>query len=210
MSRPRSGEALVGPNAVTQLAPVLERRLGAEAAAALFAQAGLAHHWVAPPQAMVPEAEAAALHRVLWSALPSLEAQAAAFEAGWATGGYLLTHRIPKFVQGLLRLSSPRLAAFLLLRAIAAHAWTFVGSGRLSARAGAICLIEIAANPLAAARCAWHRGVFLRLFRALVSARSSVVETACCAAGAPACRFEISLGGSGRGCATCEPVLTLP
>ncbi|MEM1431648.1 MAG: V4R domain-containing protein, partial [Pseudomonadota bacterium] len=41
--------------------------------------------------------------------------------------------------------------------------------------------------------CHWHAAVFERLFRVLVSPESSVTEVACCAMGAPACRFEIRL-----------------
>jgi divinyl protochlorophyllide a 8-vinyl-reductase len=37
--------------------------------------------------------------------------------------------------------------------------------------------------------------VFERLFRALVTDRARVRETACCACGAEACRFEIGTGG---------------
>ena len=67
------------------------------------------------------------------------------------------------------------LASRQLLSAIARHAWTFAGSGRY------------AAGPV----CHWHAGVFETLFRTLVHPRSRARETACCAAGAPACRFEI-------------------
>jgi len=200
---------MVGPNAVSQLAPVLERRIGRTRAAALFAEAGLQRHWAAPPQAMIAEAEAAALHRALWSRLASGEAEASAFEAGWATGGYLLAHRIPRPAQWILRHLPSRVAARLLLHAIARHAWTFAGSGDFAFSAGKVCRLEIAHNPLAAGPCAWHRGVFLRLFRTLVSARSEVRESACCSAGAAACRFEIALRGLESGCVRPGPVLTL-
>jgi divinyl protochlorophyllide a 8-vinyl-reductase len=61
-------------------------------------------------------------------------------------------------------------------------------------------VVEIAGNPLAgpppaAARCVWHEAVFTRLFRSLVSDRARARETACCAAGDPACRFEIDWSG---------------
>jgi len=40
--------------------------------------------------------------------------------------------------------------------------------------------------------CHWHAACFERLFARLVHRQSQVIETACCATGAPACRFEIS------------------
>ena len=193
MSPKAAGEALVGPNAVTQLAGVLERRRGAAEARALFAQAGLEGLYAEPPEAMLPERQAAALHQALWARLPAPEARALAFEAGWETGGYLLAHRIPKRAQGLLRVLPRPLALRLLLAAIARHAWTFAGSGRFLAKAGRETVIEIAANPLAAGRCTWHGAVFERLFRALVSPQAVVEEQACCAQGAPACRFLLTL-----------------
>jgi divinyl protochlorophyllide a 8-vinyl-reductase len=184
-------EPRVGPNAITQLAGVLSAFGGQPALQLVFNAAGLAHYVAAGPEAMIPQREAIAAHRALYAALPHV-AEALAYEAGLRTGDYLLAHRIPKLAQALLKLLPRAAAAAVLLKAIAAHAWTFAGSGRFSARrlTGG-CVIEIAANPLATNPCAWHRGVFTRLFRALISPQARVTETACCGDGAPACVFEV-------------------
>jgi divinyl protochlorophyllide a 8-vinyl-reductase len=185
-------EALIGPNAVTQLGAALAAARGMPALTRVFGAAGLAHYVDEAPQAMIPEREAVRVHRALRAVLGG-EAEPIAFDAGLRTGDYLLAHRIPKPAQVLLKALPRRLAAFLFLRAIAAHAWTFSGSGRFSARMSAAgCVLEIAANPLAGNPCAWHRGVFTRLFRALIAPQAQVDEIACTGAGAPACVFAVS------------------
>jgi divinyl protochlorophyllide a 8-vinyl-reductase len=181
----------VGPNAVTQLAAVLRAFGGEPALARVFTAAGLGHYLEAAPDAMIPQREAIAAHKALYAELPDV-AEALAYEAGLRTGDYLLAHRIPKPAQMMLRLAPRQFAASLLLKAIAAHAWTFTGSGRFTARRmRGGCTIEIAANPLATNPCAWHRGVFTRLFGALICAHATVTEIACCGDGAPACVFEV-------------------
>lgn len=189
---PAGAEPRVGPNAVTQLAAVLEDAWGRETADAVFADADLIAYRTTPPDRMVPQTHAAALHRALYDALPQGEAEALAFEAGVRTADYLLIHRIPKPAQALLRVLPARLAAGMLLRLMAAHAWTFAGSGEVRVQGGRVCRIEIRANPLATAPCEWHRGVFQRLFSELVRTPSTVRETACTGAGAPACVFEVT------------------
>jgi divinyl protochlorophyllide a 8-vinyl-reductase len=89
------------------------------------------------------------------------------------------------------------LAERALLAAVGRHAWTFAGSGRFASRPGTPTVVEIADNPLCrgvsaeAPACDHHAATFERLWRALASPRARVVETACCACGAPACRFEL-------------------
>lgn len=187
-------EPRIGPNAVIQLAAVLEDAWGRETADAVFADANLIAYRTTPPAQMVPQSHAAALHRALYEALPQDEAEALAFEAGVRTADYLLAHRIPKPAQTLLRLLPPRAAAAMLLRLMAAHAWTFAGSGAVRISTGRICRLEIVANPLATAPCEWHRGVFQRLFDDLVRGPVTIRETACSGAGAPACVFEVTFG----------------
>ncbi|MCU0698551.1 MAG: bacteriochlorophyll 4-vinyl reductase [Myxococcaceae bacterium] len=110
------------------------------------------------------------------------------------TANYLLANRIPKLAQWVLKALPRRQAADVLLGAITRNAWTFSGSGRFSGtREGATVHLAIEANPLATGPCAWHRGVFTRLFTELVSKDARVVETACVADGDAACRFEVSL-----------------
>ncbi len=187
--------ALVGPNAVLQLADVLRERTPASTMRAVFAAAGLARYLERPPQSMIDEAEAAALHHALLRALPHA-GPALCAEAGTRTADYLLANRIPAFAQTLLRLLPPGLAARLLVRAIARHAWTFAGSGAFSAQfpGGPRMVLEIAHNPLALPGCPWHCAVFTRLFTHLVSRRVGVTHGDCCADGAEACCFEIRWG----------------
>lgn len=188
---PAATEPRIGPNAVTQLAAALENGCGRATADAVFAEANLIAYRTTPPAQMVPQAHAVALHRALYHALPRGEAEALAFEAGVRTADYLLAHRIPKPAQALMRVLPTRLAAGMLLRLMAAHAWTFAGSGEVRVHGGRVCRIEIRANPLATAPCEWHRGVFQRLFSELVRAPSTVRETACTGTGTPACVFEV-------------------
>jgi divinyl protochlorophyllide a 8-vinyl-reductase len=192
---PASG-ARIGPNAITRVAEALGGAAPAHAAA-VFATAGLAHYLRAPPEAMVDEREVVRLHRALRGVLGERAARRVARRAGALTGDYLLAHRIPAVARGVLRALPAALAAPLLLAAIGRHAWTFAGSGRFTATAGRPATLAIAGNPLcrgAAADeplCDYYAATFERLFRALVRSDARVVETACEACGADACRFEV-------------------
>ena len=150
----------------------------------------------APPSdaGMMYEGPAARLHqtvrKTLGPAAPWLLAK-----AGTATGDYILAHRIPRAAQSVLRLLPPALSAPLLRAAIARHAWTFAGSGDFTAGPGLV--FSIARNPMVAGEsspvplCHWHAAVFERLYRTLVDDRLRARETASCACGDPACRFEL-------------------
>lgn len=184
--------ARIGPNAILQHLPELDAAIGPALRSALLHRAG-----VEPPPAgagMWPETEVAHLHRAVWLYLPD---RAAAIQqaAGQGVADYILAHRIPRPAQALIRALPAPLGARLLATAIARNAWTFAGSGRFRIIAHRPLTVEIAANPLAEgpARCSchWHAGVFARLFGALVWPGAQATETACCAAGAPACRFVI-------------------
>lgn len=188
-----AGAARVGPNAIIQMAAAIRAALGEAAARRAFAAAGLAPWLDTPPQQMVDEGAAAALHRAVAQGFAPETARSLAGEAGRLTAEYLLAHRIPRVAQWLLRRLPAPLAARLLLQAIARNAWTFAGSGRFSARPGRPCVIEIAQNPLSTPGDPWHRAVIEHLFRALVSPRARARVTACCADGARACRIEIDL-----------------
>lgn len=186
--------ARVGPNAILQTVAALEARGGRALAERVLAHAGCAGYLEATPGAMIPEHEAASVLRALPACLPPDDARAVARDAGARTGGYILRHRIPGPAQLLLRALPARLAAPILLRAMAAHAWTFAGSGRVEIAPGRPARISIHANPLAVPGCDWHCAVFEALFRRLVSARTAVREARCCARGAAACVFVIETG----------------
>jgi divinyl protochlorophyllide a 8-vinyl-reductase len=182
--------AVIGPNAVLQHAAVIRRHGGEPRLAALMAAAGLTR--LPRGDAMIPEGEAAALHRALRAAPDAEDLER---EAGTANADYILAHRIPQAAQRLLKAFPAALAAPLLARAIERNAWTFAGSGHFT-RHGAWTFTlrdnplvrgETAAMPL----CVWHAAVFERLYRVLVAPDCRCRETACAAMGAPECRFEI-------------------
>jgi divinyl protochlorophyllide a 8-vinyl-reductase len=184
----------IGPNAILQLIDVLERRGEAELLSAVLAEARV----MRPPReaGMLPEADCAVVHQALRRA--SGKAEELLAEAGWATGDYILTHRIPKAAQVVLRLLPGALAAPALTKAIARHSWTFAGTGEFQVESSRPLVVSVARNPLVAGwradrpQCIWHVAVFRRLFGRLVWPSVSVKETACCACGDAACRFEIS------------------
>jgi len=184
----------IGPNAILQLLPVLDDLGGPGLARRILAEGGL----TAPPapEGMIDEKAVAATHRALRRVLPDQAATLAA-EAGRRTADYILAHRIPMPAQRVLKCLPRGLAERLLVQAIARHAWTFAGSGRFRVLRRRPPVFEIAGNPIvlgeraAAPLCHWHAAVFERLFRVLVDPEACCMETACAAAGAPACRFEI-------------------
>jgi divinyl protochlorophyllide a 8-vinyl-reductase len=194
---PANPGARIGPNAILQMLPVLDAATGPETRRALLAEAGVIE--IPDGSSMIPEGPAAALHQALRRRLPH-EAPEIARTAGLGTGDYILAHRIPKPAQSLLKLLPPALAAPVLARAIAKHAWTFAGSGRFEIASTRPLVFEIQDNPVVRGEtspvplCHWHVAVFERLFRQLVSPRMEVTETACCAQGAPACRFALRRG----------------
>ena len=188
----------IGPNAVIRLAEALDAVESKAVTLKLFNSAGFGAHAVTPPDAMVPEAEVTALHLELREALGPRRAASISWIAGLRTADYLLANRIPRPVQRLLRLLPKRLAAFILLKAIGAHAWTFAGSSRFSWSLGRSVTLSFEDCPLcrgdhrASPCCSYYAATFERLFRVLIAADAAVKETECIAAGAKACRFEIA------------------
>jgi divinyl protochlorophyllide a 8-vinyl-reductase len=188
--------ARIGPNAVTRLAEALEAVRGTGGARAVFGRAGLAHRLASPPERMVEEAEVVALHAALRETLPAEDAEAIARDAGRRTADYLLAHRIPRVMRLLLPRIPPRAAAWILLKAIGRHAWTFAGSGRFAVLAGYPLRFSISDSPLARGAapthtaCGYYAATFEGLFRALVHPATRVEEVTCEAMGAPSCLFE--------------------
>ncbi len=190
-----SGGARIGPNAILQLIAPMQSALGRDATERILARAGLFH--LPNGSAMIPESDAARLHRQLRADEPVLAPLVLA-EAGHGTALYIMGHRIPRAARALLRAMPAPLAARALSRAIARHAWTFVGSGRF--RAVTPWLFEIEDNVIVAGErarrcsCDWHAAVFAGLYSTLVARDCHCVETACAARGDPLCRFEVSRG----------------
>jgi divinyl protochlorophyllide a 8-vinyl-reductase len=183
----------IGPNAILQMVPVLTDAIGAEAAGALMARAGL--HALPDGSEMIPETQAAHLHRQVRRDVPA-GAAAIAARAGQGTADYILAHRIPRPAHVILKALPPGPAAWVLSRAIAKHAWTFAGSGAF--RVVTPWVFEIADNPVIRGEraddplCHWHAAVFERLYQVLVSPTATCRETACAACGDPVCRFELT------------------
>lgn len=193
----RQDQGLIGPNAILQMLPVIERLGGRQRRAQMLARAGIFD--LPDGSAMIPETAAARLHRQLRREEPEL-APRLAEDAGRRTADYILAHRIPRPVQWLLRALPPAAAAALLSRAIEAHAWTFVGSGRF--RVVDAWTFEIRNNPLIRGEisdhclCHWHAGVFARLYAVLVAPGCRCREVACGSLGAgDVCRFQITRNG---------------
>lgn len=195
---PAMPDARIGPNAITQLVAVLDQTEGRGLRNAVMSLASVAVP--DPADGMIPEAEAAAVHLALRHVLPD-RAEALFRLAGLATGRYILRHRIPPLAQMLIRALPAALGARVLTAAISRHAWTFAGSGRFVVTGWHPLTFEVAANPLVAHEraghpiCHWHAAVFEQLFTTLVWPDCTVRETACCAMGHPACRFEILAHG---------------
>jgi divinyl protochlorophyllide a 8-vinyl-reductase len=187
----------IGPNAIIRVAEALRRDGGDAQAARVFSLAALEPYLRDPPERMVDEAEVTRLHATLRAALGDDRARAISRDAGHATGDYLLAHRIPRPVQAVLKVMPAALAARILLQAITRHAWTFAGTGVFSATPGRPVRFQIRGNPICRGAvasepvCDYYAATFERLFRVLVHPRATAVETACEAAGADACRFEI-------------------
>lgn len=192
--------ARIGPNAITRLDEAAADILGHAACERLFVEAGLAHHRLSPPEAMVDEADVVALHRSLLNLHPDSAARVSR-EAGVRTARYLLAHRIPRPAQTVLRLLPPGLAARALIAAIGRHAWTFAGSGRFTAetRRGTVVCIEggpfAEAGTAAASLMAFYQAVFATLFGKLVS-RGTRIEDA--RLGPQDCRFRLCWTGPAR------------
>ncbi len=189
--------ARIGPNAILQLAGVLAREAGSDAAHAVFLAAGLRHHLDAPPTSMVPEEDVIALYAALGTAMGPTRAAALARAAGLATAEYLLAHRIPAAAKWTIAVLPARWGCRLLCGAIARHAWTFVGGGAFEWRLGADLELTIRDSPFARGRrtaspvCDFYAGTFEGLFRALIDRRARATETQCAATGAPVCRFTV-------------------
>jgi divinyl protochlorophyllide a 8-vinyl-reductase len=190
--------ARIGPNAITRVAAALQWLHGEGSTNRVFARAGLLAYMTQPPQHMVDEAEVMRLHAALRTCVGEAQASLVSHEAGRRTADYLLTHRIPRPAQVLLKLLPARLAARVLLQAVSRHAWTFAGSGRFAHLSdGSRIVLTLHDNPLCRGvvqdepACAYYAATFERLFQVLVHPRARVVETQCEACGAGHCRFEV-------------------
>ena len=194
---PRPGPAnragLIGPNAILQLVPVLDKSFGEDTRAGLLARAGITT--LPDGSGMIDEGPVAALHQQLRAEMPDRAAELAA-EAGRGTADYILAHRIPRLAQAVLKALPWHLSARLLAQAIGKNAWTFAGSGTFEVLSP-LCF-RISDNPVIRGEesdhtlCHWHAAVFERLYQVLVHRDLTCTEVSCAAMGADACVFCLS------------------
>lgn len=165
----REEGALIGPNAVLQLADVMRERLDTSTYEAIMRDAQIEE--LPSGDAMIPEAWAMSLHR--WLAIHAPETCIEmAREAGKRTADYILAHRIPAFARAVLRVLPARLASGMLMKAIRAHAWTFIGSGTFAPKNAWDFTIDRSQADDALMPSdsifEWYAAVFERLYRCLV------------------------------------------
>lgn len=184
----------IGPNAILQLRDPVARLLGPDALRSILE---LTHVEMPTGRDMIPETDVQRVHLALLRMYPEV-APVIRNQSGTGTGAYIRAHRIPAKAAFALGLMPAFLGERLLTRAIVCHAWTFCGSGSVSARRIRRGVeIAIASNPLVdplsdkRCQCDWHEAVFRDLYASLLRRDYEVRETECCGSGAPACRFNI-------------------
>jgi divinyl protochlorophyllide a 8-vinyl-reductase len=187
--------AQIGPNALIQMVEALRIVWGPEETRSLLVSLGLGHYADVPPQHMMPQEQVAALHTRLHGMVDAGSFKSITADAGRRTADYLLAHRIPRAVQWVLKRLPDAIAARVLCRAIAKHAWTFAGSGVFSyawtpglvfrLRGNALCQQIQADAPV----CDYYAATFERIFRVIVNDNWRVVEAQCEASGADFCEF---------------------
>lgn len=173
-------EALIGPNAIIQVADAIRRECGADQLLRVMDAARLGHFMAEPPQHMVNEFDVVRLHRAVAASLSLDAGLLVMWQAGENTARYLLANRIPRLAQAVLQVLPAGLAARVLMSAISRHAWTFAGSSTFSYSTGAPVRISLEGSPLfATPACrelagAYFEATFETLFRELVSPRTRV------------------------------------
>ncbi|MEL6946905.1 MAG: bacteriochlorophyll 4-vinyl reductase [Pseudomonadota bacterium] len=187
----------IGPNAILQLDAPLSHHIGDRANPNLLEAAGIP---LPTGEEMIPQQHVVRAHAALLDAHPKLAATIAT-EAGVGTAHYIIENRIPPPARTLLRYLPTPLAVAQLTKAIQRHAWTFCGTGRLTAHIQPFAShrVEFAIwnNPIARGRCAphpschWHRAVFETLYSTLLARPFHAREIACCSCGEAACRFVV-------------------
>ncbi len=133
------------PQRLLQLLPDIQRQKGPEGPGRLLAQARCES--LPDGSRMIPEEDAARLHRALRLADPE-RADPMAAEAGLRDGRLhsLLAHRIPRAARMVLSRPSRGPGIPPPVRSITRHAWTFIGSGRF--RRVDAWTFDITDNPL--------------------------------------------------------------
>jgi len=188
-------QAQIGPNALIQMVEALRIFWGPEETRTLLGSLGLEHYADAPPQRMLPQEQVAALHSRLFQLVDLPTFKSISREAGLRTADYLLAYRIPSAVQWALKRLPDAIAARVLCRSIARHAWTFAGTGEFSYEWSPRLVFRLRGNPLCrnitsgAPVCDYYAATFERIFRTIVNDKWRVQELQCEANGASHCEF---------------------
>jgi len=194
-----TGAARIGPNAIIQTVGALEEAWGQAETQGFLRRMGRSDLAERLPTTMVEEQEFVTLIAALRAEAGATEAGRILARSGERTAGYLLAHRIPRPAHILLPLLPPATGLRVLLKAIAAHAWTFAGAGRFSyavERGAAVLRLadcpECRGVSAAAPLCRYYEQCFQTLLQTLIDRRVRVRETACVACGAEACTFTVT------------------
>ena len=181
----------IGPNALIQTRTALREMCGEGMCRSVMTRAGLRDFLDLDPDGMIDERQVVSLFRAIRETLSPEDAGRVLRLSGRLTGSYVLANRIPPFAKRVLCVLPEPIARRALLRAFAAHAWTFAGSGSVCVEMWPTCAVRISANPIATPGCAWHLGVFETLFGAFAGSPVRLRHTACCSRGDGHCRTEI-------------------
>lgn len=161
---------MIGPHAVIHAVDVMREKLAADTFNAVLRDARLTS--LPTGECMIPEIEALRIHR--WLALKEpIACFEIAEESARRTADYIIANRIPSPAAQLLKLLPPSLSAWLLMKAIRAHAWTFIGAGKFIVHDRWSFTIDRsdADDPVMPPESLfrWYAGVFSELFRLLVA-----------------------------------------
>lgn len=188
---------LIGPNSIIQTVAALEEIYGPLRGRAIR-RSGKPLGWLDRlPDSMVNERQFHALVETIVGQVGAEEAGRVLHRSGQLTAGYLLSHRIPRPMQALLRVLPRRLGLKILLSAIRRHAWTFAGSGSFDYALGDRSLITLSSPVLgsdpavAGAVCHYYRSCIAELLKTLVDLRIVLVDLACQARRDQHCRYQI-------------------
>lgn len=188
-------QARIGPNSILQLAEPLKAQFDPSVLPQIL---DLARVSMPSGTEMIPEEDAARVHRIMWQLFPEQGPHISQL-AGQGTARYIRASRIPRVAQLALRWLPRRFAENVLLQAIEKHAWTFCGSGEFEAeRQGDELHFILHDNPLADVNhvpghpCYWHSAVFAELFTLLLGARYTCAEATCRGCGGDVCRFVVA------------------